>query len=69
MAASERNYDKMTAITIAIDQVLNTPPKDYTKKEAQELLQRHGVLTKKNTVTKAYSGIIVKVEKSQNESK
>lgn len=69
MSSFERNRDKMTAMTFAIDQAINAPRKDYTTKEAQELLQRHGVLTKKNTVSKAYSEIIVKVEKRADEAK
>ena len=57
----------MTAMTVAIDQALNAPQKDYSKKEAQDLLQKYGVLTKKNNVSKAYSSIVVKVEKQKDE--
>lgn len=69
MTNSERKRDRMTAQTLAIDQVLNAPQKNYSKKEAQQLLQKYGVLTKKNTVSKAYSSIVVKVEKHKDESK
>ena len=50
----------MSTMFLAIDQALKTPQTKYSKKEAQELLQKYGVLTKQNTITTAYRGIVVK---------
>ena len=49
----------MTTMAFTIDQALKAPHPNYSKKEAQELLQKYGVLTKQNTVTKAYREIVV----------
>ena len=44
-----------------IEKVINAPKKAYTTSEAQLILHKYGVLTKKNTITKAYSHVIVKI--------
>ena len=36
-----------------IEKVINAPKKAYTTSEAQQILHKYGVLTKKNTITKA----------------
>ena len=56
----------MTTMAFAIDQALKAPHPNYSKKEAQELLQKYGVLTKQNTVTKAYRGIVVQAEQDHD---
>ena len=50
----------MTDTSLAIERVINAPQRKYTKQEAQDMLRRYGVLTKNNTVSKAYREIIVR---------
>ncbi len=56
----------MTTMAFAIDQALKAPHPNYSKIEAQELLQKYGVLTKQNTVTTAYRGIVVQAEQDHD---
>lgn len=50
----------------AIQKVLNSPPKKYTKKEAMEVLQRLGVLDQNGEVIPEYEHIFVR-KKETNE--
>ena len=50
----------------AIQKVLNSPSKKYTKEEAVEMLQRLGVLDQNGKVTPEYEHIFVR-KKETNE--
>ena len=60
---------KMSAVASAIDEVLRSPTKRYTKEEAQSILRNCGVFTRNNNVKPAYKDIVVKVDKKKNGQK
>ncbi len=56
----------MTSMYDAIQQVLDSPPKKYTKEEAQAMLRKYGVLNADNSVTEEYSHIFVRKEEKED---
>ena len=66
---SDKGMRKMCAVASAIDEVLKSPTKSYTKEEAQFVLQKCGIFTRNNNVKVAYKSIVVKVEKNKDGKK
>ena len=60
---------EMTALGMAVERVISSPPKKYTKQEAQALLRKYGVLDANNSVTEEFSHIFVKKAEEDNASK
>ena len=56
-------------VSAAIEQVVKSPQKRYTREEARQLLQKYGVLTKDGNVSKAYSHIVVKADNEKENGK
>ena len=56
----------MTALAMAVERVISSPPRKYTKQEAQEMLRRYGVLDANNSVTEEYQHIFVKKADEDN---
>lgn len=46
----------------AIEQAIKAPAKQYSKSEAREMLKKYGVLNRRNEISNAYKGIIVKTK-------
>lgn len=48
----------MTALALAIDEIIKEPIRDVTKEEAIEALQKCGILDKKGNIMPAYKDIL-----------
>lgn len=49
----------MTDFRAAMERVINSTPRKYTKEEATRLLKKYGVLTADNQVSEVYKQLIV----------
>lgn len=55
----------MSPIHSAVDSVLKSPIKHYSKDEAVEMFKRYGVLDNDGKVTEAYRDIVVEANESR----
>lgn len=58
----------MPPMSEVVAQVLASPPRTFTKEEAQAMFKRYGVLNDDNTVSEEFREIFVE-KKSQNETR
>ena len=57
----------MTAIDSAVESVISSPQKRYTKQEAQAMLRKYGVLREDNSISEKFRPIFVQRSDNKND--